>query len=285
MTRTILSKRKTKGLMWAVCGLLLLCFAIIAITSCEENSLEWLADDSSYEARIEEARIAIDDREYARARDLLLQLKAEYPGDPLILQYLSNAYAGLVGLDTFNLLTTIDQLIEEENPGSIDMVGNVLGSLSGEINVADIDEILANLENAINALEEIPNPTDDQTVQLGLLSLNHAAMTIADIVAQDQDLPETDTVELTEDGLGETYEGQVIDLTDEATTERLDDLSDDIENIGNAVDSIASITGIEAGQENDLSESFDEFTQDVDPNGDDSITQSELQNYLGSLSS
>ncbi|MBW1690092.1 MAG: hypothetical protein JRI71_02095 [Deltaproteobacteria bacterium] len=282
MTRTILSKRKTKGLMWAVCGILLLCFAIIAITSCEENSLEWLADDSSYEARIEEARIAIDDREYARARDLLLQLKAEYPGDPLILQYLSNAYAGLVGLDTFNLLTTIDQLIEEENPGSIDMVGNVLGSLSGEINVADIDEILANLENAINALEEIPNPTDDQTVQLGLLSLNHAAMTIADIVGEDQNLAQ---VTLTEQGLGTTYGGTAPDLTDEATTERLDDLSDDIENIGNAVDSIASITGIEAGQENDLSESFDEFTQDVDPNGDDSITQSELQNYLGSLSS
>ena len=280
MTRTNLLKRKTKGLMWAVCGLLFLCFAITAITSCEENSLEWLADDSSYEARLEEARIAIDDREYARARDLLLQLKAEYPGDPLILQYLSNAYAGLIGLDTFNLLTTIDQLIEANETGNIDMVGIVLGDVSGTILANGIDETLANLENAINALEEISNPTDDQTVQLGLLSLNHAAMTIADIVAENTGETE---VTLTEDGLSATYGGTAPDLTNEATSERLDSLSDDMENIGNAVDSIADITGIEAGQENDLSESFDEFSQDVDPDGNDSITQQELQAYLGSL--
>jgi len=280
MTRTILSKRKTKGLIWAACGLLSVCFVIMAITSCEENSLEWLADDSSYEARIEEARIAIDDREYARARDLLLQLKAEYPGDPLILQYLSNAYAGLIGLDTFNLLTTIDQLIEAGNTGNIDMVGTVLGDVSGIILADGIDSTLANLESAINALEEISNPTDDQTVQLGLLSLNHAAMTIADIVAENTNATE---VTLTEDGLSATYGGTAPDLSNEATTERLDTLSNDMDNIGNAVDSIANITGIGAGQENDLSESFDEFTQDVDPDGDESITQSELQDYLGSL--
>lgn len=280
MTRTNLSKMKTKGLMWGVCGLLFVCFEITAITSCEENSLEWLADDSSYEARLEEARIAIDDREYARARDLLLQLKAEYPGDPLILQYLSNAYAGLAGLDTFNLLTTIDQLIESGNTGNIDMVGAVLGDVSGIILADDIDETLANLENAINALEEISNPTDDQTVQLGLLSVSHASMTIADIVVENTG--ETG-VTLTEDGLGATYGGTAPDLSNEATSERLDSLSDDMVNIGNAVESIADITGIEAGQENDLSESFDEFSQDIDPNGDESITQQELQNYLGSL--
>jgi hypothetical protein len=280
MTRTNLLKRKTKGLMWAVCGLLFLCFAITAITSCEDNSLEWLADDSSYEARVEEARIAIDDREYARARDLLLQLKAEYPGDPLILQYLSNAYAGLIGLDTFNLLTTIDQLIDANETGNIDMVGTVLGDASGIILADGIDETLANLENAINALEEISNPTDDQTVQLGLLSLNHAAMTIADIVAENTGETE---VTLTEEGLGETYGGTAPDLSNEATSERLDSLSDDMGNIGNAVESIANITGIEAGQDNDLSESFDEFSQDVDPDGNESITQQELQNYLGSL--
>ncbi len=280
MARTNLSKRKTKGLMWAVCGLLFVCFAALIIASCEENSLEWLGDDSSYEARLEEARIAIDDREYARARDLLLQLKAEYPGNPFILQYLSNAYAGLAGLDTFNLLTTIDQLIDANETGNIDMVGTVLGDVSGTILANGIDDTLANLENAINALEEIPNPTDDQTVQLGLLSLNHAAMTIADIVVQDTG---ADQVTLTEEGLDAIYGGTAPDLTNEATSDRLDSLSADMDNIGNAVVSIANITGIEAGQENDLTESFNGFTQDIDPNGDESITQQELQDYLGSL--
>lgn len=280
MERIDLTKRKTKGLMWGVCGLLFLCLAALIIASCEENSLEWLADDSSYEARIEEARIAIDDREYARARDLLLQLKAEYPGDPLILQYLSNAYAGLTGLDTFNLLTTIDQLIEANDTGSIDMVGTVLGDAAGLINADDIDEMLANLNEAISNLEEIPNPTDDQTVQLGLLSLNHAAVTIADIVAENQSLTQ---VELTEEGLGEIYGGTAPDLSNEATSDRLDSLSGDMENIGNAVDSIANITGIEEGEENDLSESFDEFQGNLDTDADGSITQQELQDYLGSL--
>ncbi|OQY17123.1 MAG: hypothetical protein B6I32_01600 [Desulfobacterium sp. 4572_20] len=282
MSKTNFTKRKAKGLVWGACGLLFLCLVALIITSCEENSLEWLADDSSYEARLEDARMAIDDREYASARDLLLQLKEEYPDDPLILQYLSNAYAGLIGLDTFNLLTTIDQLIDANETGNIDMVGKVLGSETGTINKDDIDDILANLDKAISSLGEIPNPTDDQVVQLGLLSLNHAAVTIADIVADDTG---ADQVTLTEDGLAAIYGGQAPDLTEEATAERLDNLSEDMDKIGKAVNSIANISGIDSGQENDLYESFDEFRRDIDPDGDESITQQELQDYLGSLQS
>jgi hypothetical protein len=183
MTSTTLSKSKTRRLLWGVCGLLLVCFAITVITSC--------ADDSSYEARLEEARMAIDDRDYDRAILLLNELKAEYPDDPLILQYLSNAYAGLAGLDTFDLLTVIDQLIENESSGSIDMVGTVLGDVTGLIEVGEINGILSNIENAIDNLENIQgiSPlTDDQNVQLGLLSLNRAGITIAAMVAEEQGL-------------------------------------------------------------------------------------------------
>jgi len=273
MTITNLSKKKSKGFRRGVWGLLFLCLAAVIIASC--------ADDSSYEARIEEARMAIDDREYARARDLLLQLKSEYPGDPLILQYLSNAYAGLSGIDTFNLLTVIDQLNENNNAGSIDMVGTVIGSADGVITVGDIDGILANLDEAISNLDSIPNKTDDQIVQLGLLSMNRSAMTIAAIVADEQNLGPTDTVQLTETGLNGIYGGVAPNLTGIVTAAQLTSLSDDITNIGNAVDSIASITG--AGEKNDLGESFDEFSQDIDPNDDELVSQTELENYLGSF--
>jgi len=271
MTITNLSQRKSKGFRRGVCWLIFLCFASLIIASC--------ADDSSYEARIEEARMAIDDRDYARAIDLLEQLKAEYPGDPLILQYLSNAYAGLTGLDTFNLLDVIDQLNKTGDPGSIDMVGTVLGTAGGEIAVADIPGKLANLDEAISNLNAIPNPTDDQKVQLGLLSLNHAAMTIAAIVAEDK--PGTDPIPLTEQGLNGIYGGAPPDLSAEATPARLTSLSDDIDNIGDAVDSIASITG--AGEENELGESFDDFQNNLDTDGAAGISQTDLQDYLGSL--
>lgn len=266
-----ITRRKTKGLIWGVCGLLFLCFAALIIASC--------ADDSTYEARLEEARMAIDDRDYRTAIDLLEKLKADYPGDPLILQYLSNAYAGLTGLDTFNLLTVIDQLIDGD-PGSIDIVGTVLGDGTGIFYQEDIDNALYDLNLAIAALEEIgtENLTDDQKVQLGLLSLNRAAMTIADIVLDNTD---EDYVTLTEDGLHGTYGGTAPDLSNEATADRLDSLSEDMQNIGGAVSSIGSLADEE--QENDLSESFNDFQSNLDTNGDGSITREELQNYLGSL--
>jgi hypothetical protein len=281
MKRIHLSKRKTKGLLWGVCGLLLLSVAITALISCEDNSLEWLADDSSYEARIEEARMAIDDTEYQRAIELLTELKADYPGDPLVLQYLSNAYAGLSGLDTFNLLTVIDELTEGDEEGDIDMVGTVLGDPDGFVIVGDIDDILANLDEAISNLEDISNPTDDQKVQLGLLSLNRAVMTIAAMVAEEQGLADTDTVQVTDSGLGAIYGGTNPDLSAEWTPARDNSLNEDYQDIGDAVDSIGTITG--EGEENELSDNFDEFQSNLDDDGNGSISQADIENYLGSL--
>jgi len=273
MTITNLSKRKYKSFRWGVCWLIFLCFASLIIASC--------ADDSSYEARIEEALMAIDNREYARAIDLLEQLKAEYPGNPLILQYLSNAYAGYAGLDTFNLLTVIDQLNETGDPGSIDMVGTVLGSAGGVITVDKIHENLANLDKAINSLEAIPNPTDDQKVQLGLLSLNHAAMTIAAIVADEQSLTGTQTVQLTEDWLGDKYGGTNPDLSAGWDADREKSLNDDFKKIGEAIKSIENITG--AGEENDLDKSFNDFQGSLDDDSDGYISQTDIENYLNKL--
>jgi len=281
MTRTILPKGKTKGLLWGVCGLFLLCHALTFLPGCEDNSLEWLADDSSYEARLEEACIALDDRDYARARDLLLELNEDYPDDSLVLQYLSNAYAGLAGLDTFNYLLTIDRLLEE-NPGSIDMVGTVLGDATGFINVGDIEEILFNLNEAIRNLKKISSPTEEQQVQLGLLSLNRASIIIADIVAKDQGLTDADTVELTEFGLSAAYEAEDPDFDNVAgIDDDCREIDKDKAEMENAVASIETITG-DTARDNDLSNSFEEFNNNIDPDND-GVSPDDLEGYIISM--
>jgi len=279
MTRTLLQKGKTKTLACGVCGLLVLCFTFAFLPSCEDNSVEWLADDSSYEARLEEGCIALDDREYARARDLLLELNEDYPGDPLVLQYLSNAYAGLAGLDTFNYLLTIDRLLEE-NPGSIDMAGTVLGDATGLIEVGDIDKILSNLNKAIETLKKISPQTEEQKVQLGLLGLNRTSIIIAKIVAKDRDLADIDTVELTEAGLSAVYEAEDPNFADVAgIDEDCLEIDEDKADMDSAVSSIETITG---DRKNDLSESFGEFSNNIDPD-DDGVSPDDLEGYIISM--
>lgn len=281
---------KGKGFILGVCGLLLLCFAISTIPGC-------LEDESSYEARIEEARIALDNGDYERARSLLLQLKAEYGNDPLVLQYLSNACSGLVGIDTFRLLEVIDDFIGMKQEGRIDMVGLVLGGTEGVLKSAEIDKMIELLENCtIAELENIAEPTDDQIVQLGLASLFHAALTIADIVIDDLLL---ETIELTEDGLNTLYgptnppdfdfddNGDPLDISS-----RLVSLSADIVRIYNSIDAILLMASLSTVDQNDLSEAFDRFLRDIDPDIDEEmeegmeeveVTQLELENYIINL--
>jgi hypothetical protein len=274
---------KGKGFILGVCGLLLLCFAISTIPGC-------LEDESSYEARIEEARIALDNGDYERARSLLLQLKAEYGNDPLVLQYLSNACAGLVGIDTFRLLEVIDDLIGMEQEGRIDMVGLVLGGTEGVLESDEIDEMIELLENCtIAELENIAEPTDDQIVQLGLASLFKAALIIADIVIDDLGI---DEITLTEDGLFNLYGPQnPPDFDDIDIAARLDSLSDDIVRIDTSIDAILTLANLTTVDQNDLSEAFDRFLSDIDPNIDEEleaglveVTQQELENYIINLS-
>ncbi len=267
------------GFRW----LLFFAFIAFALTSCEGNSFEFLADDNSKEARIEEALIALDDGEYARARAILTALKAEYPNDGTIAQYLSNALAGLAGIDTFNLLETIDRLNEEGNIGGIDMVGLVLGDADGILTTTEITDKLSDLGAAIEALTDLgeENLTDDQKVQLGLLSLNHAALTIADILADETGESE---ITLTEEGIEQLFDDYTTELSDlsdaDDITNKLSGLSEDINNLTGSIEAIATIVGGDSG--NDLSDSFDQFHDDVAGN-DDVVTEAELEDFLQNL--
>jgi len=279
----IYAKRKEKGLSIGPCGLLCLCFAIFALAGCEGSMFEGFADDSSYEARLEEAMIALDDQDYARAKSILKDLNADYPNDPTILQYLSNASAGLAGIDTLNLLETIEAINDDPDAGSIDMIGQMLGDADGVITANEITEDLDSINDAIDALESIPvaDRTDDQTVQLGLLSLNRAVLTIADIIAEDTG---EQTITLTEAGIGALYPGTTVpDFTDELTgNDRLTTLSTDTQNIAGSTETINTISGQDS--QNDLSENFGDFSDEIDTDGVDGISIEDLENFINGLS-
>ncbi len=277
-------KRKGKGSCMELWGLLCLCFAIFALAGCEGNMFESLADDSSYEARLEEAMIALDDQDYARANSILTELDADFPNDPTILQYLSNASAGEAGIDTLNLLETIEQINDTDDAGSIDMIGQMVGDDNGVITADEIAEDLGRINDAIDALESIPGDlTDDQTVQLGLLSINRAVLTIADIIADDQNLSGTETITLTQEGISALYPGDTApDFSDELSQSQTDTLAEDIVNINNSIVAINSISGEDS--ENDLSENFGGFSEEIDQDTDNTITQTELQGFINGLS-
>jgi len=255
---------------------------VSALTCCGGNAFEWLADENSKEARIEEALIAMDDGNYAAARAILTALKAEYPNDTTVAQYLSNALAGLAGLDTLNLLETIDDLNDTGNTGGIDMVGLILGDDDRTLTTDEIDTKLSDLGLAIDALTDLgeENLTEDQKVQLGLLSLNHAALTIADIIADDTGKTGDDEIKLTEEGLKDLYPTGTPDLDDNMTQDDLDNLAEDVNNISDSIDAISTIVG--GDSENDLSESFNDFLEDIDPDKD-GVNADDLENYISGL--
>jgi hypothetical protein len=281
MHLNVCTGRRRKGFLSGFFGVFCLCLLVVTLAGCEGNVLEGISDDGSKEARIEEARIALDNTRYASAVSLLLALRSDFPNDPEVLQLLASAYSGMARLDIFNLLEAIDQL--QDRKGDIDVVGQVLGDEEGVVRGEDISGLKDNLKNAIDALGEISSLTDDQKVQLGLISLTRAALTIADAIMEERVATQ---VELTEAGISELYSDVNVNPIDfdflnpndpdyVSGDTRLEDLSADIVNVGNAVVVIADA-------DNDLSESFSEFQDAINPDGGD-VTETEIENYVTSL--
>jgi hypothetical protein len=248
---------------------------------CGGNALEGVSNDDSDEAKLEEARMALDNTNYSRAAELLNNLLDQDPTDPRALAYLSHAYAGMAGLDTLDLLTTIDELDDNGQSGDIDMVGLVLGDDEGDVTDADVDDKLDHLNNAIDSLEQIGanngGLSDDEIVQRGVLAVARIAMVIADMIFNDQGASAGDTIRLTEAGLAALYSGTP-DFDGDISSTQSGYLADDIVAIQDAIVVLAEI-----GSDNDLNEDFSEFEEDLNPDGNTIISVEELEAYVGSL--
>jgi len=266
-------------------GILVFIGLACLLIGCDGNLLEGISDDDSYEAKLEEGLMALDDGDYDKAVDIFRRLNSDYPNKEEVCVYLSNAYAGLTGIDTFNLLDTISELEDTGDEGSIDMIGLLLGNSDGILDPQGVDskmDLLASAQAAIDTC--IDTPDTDERVQGGLLGLGDAALIIADIVLKDLNL---DSVELTEEGLVALYDGLPdidIDQTD-ISDEDLARLNDSLGDILDSVNALVELLGTD--EENDLSEAFDEFLMELDPDYDGdtvNVSREDIELYIENLS-
>jgi hypothetical protein len=263
---------------WVVVATL---WILLCLAGCGGNALEGISDDDADDAKLEAARMALDDAEYSRAAELLNDLLDGDPTDPQALAYLSHAYAGMAGLDTLDLLTIIDELDDAGKSGSIDMVGLVLGDAEGDVTTAEVAAKLDHLNNAIDSLEQIEanggNLNDDETVQRSVLAVARITMVLADIILTDQGAQGDDSIRLTEAGLNALYSGTP-DFDGDVDAAQSEYLSDDIVSVQDGVGVLNNI-----GSDNDLSEDFSQFEHDLNPDGNTIVSIEELEAYVGSM--
>lgn len=296
---------------------LLLSIAVFFLTSaCNTNG--GLSDDSTKEAKVEEGLMALDESNYAKAERLFSSLIKEYPSDNKIKGYYSSAAAGLAGLDTFNLMKTLDNLEDaDKEDDTLELVGRTLtGKTDSEdpvIGKSDATLKKDNFEKALDALlqitgktyedfinpitiaskniqsasledEDIKKLNDDELVQLGLIALNHGVIIIADIIMEDLNISQ---MILSEDGVKDLFKNSDLDL-DNLTSyindnNLLERLSFDIELINNSITAITRFLNITPGEDNDIKDQFEEFKNSINPDGDQEITASELEAYINKL--
>ena len=255
-----------------ILGILILTMGLVG---CENNNiLNDLGDDGSKEARTEEALQALDDGDYSEAIGILQDLTSDYPDDGKLWQYLSTGYSGRAGLDTINLLEVMDELEDNDDSGSIDMIGRVLGDDAGNLTDAQLTSKSADIDLGIDALYNIINPDNNQDILKGLMGIADMALTMARIVSLDQDL---DGLTLTEAYFESLYTDPA-ELDDVVTDDMLADLGEDIANIEDALQALDLISA-----DNDLGDDFEQFQNDFDQNGDGDITVEELETYLNNL--
>lgn len=265
-----LRKSQTRGgRMSAVAMIVGLCFVFL-LAACDENLFESGSDDDSYQARIDDAEIALDDGDFSKARRILLDLKEDYPNREKVCELLSNALAGLAGFDTFHWLETIDDLEETGETGSIDMIGRIIGDENNRLTSNEVATKLDYIDQAIYGdpstegfIDCIPEPDNAQTTQLGLLSVVHSALTIADLVMVDLN---TSVITLTEEGLNSLYAtspADFSDVDDNYLIKTNDKLNDNLDRI------LAAVAALDETQpDNDITDSFFEFVEDLDPDSD-----------------
>ena len=275
--QSIMKKNSPRGRVisigWTACLLL-----VFLLAACGDgNVFEGASYDDSYQARRDDAEIALDDGDFNEARGILLDLKADYPNREEVCELLSNAYAGLAGFDAFHYLENISddsELEEAADSGSIDMVGKIIGDENGQLSDTEVETKLNYLDLAIYGGTDggdeyegfyacVAEPNDSQTTQLGLLAVVHSALTIADLTLLD--LTESSLL-LTEAGLRDLYQSEIADYSDvdaDPLRHAMDRLNTNLDYISNSV-----VVLDEKNPDNDINEAFSDFVYDLDPDGD-----------------
>jgi hypothetical protein len=179
---------------------------LMTLVGCESNMLEPVADDSSRQADIEEAKMALDDGNYDKTINTLNGYNQK---DPEIAGLIASAYMGKAGIDltflvanigsdksSFDVIASALSLNLTPDIGPSAMVLEQIGSAEatipdGFIPTSSIEEISVNLEKAQSCLIESLKSNlqnDDLRVQLGIAAAMHFIMRLGYIVSTIQDV-------------------------------------------------------------------------------------------------
>jgi hypothetical protein len=210
--------------------------------------------DTSLEATLEKAQIAIDKGDYPAAEALLLDLcpiLAECADH--ILALLAEAQMGAGGVDVLNLIAAMDGL----SGGDDTAVFDILDAMFGADGVTALE--VADLGDAISTLETIAVPTAGDALQLAMASAAHMVATV--ILTTDPG------------GTGTLDPGLVTAPLAAAVTNDLVTVA------ANA----AAVDAFLAGT-TDATTNLGGLIEDIEgPGGDGTIDASELSSFVGSL--
>ena len=148
--------------------LVLLALFAAALLGC--NAFESQADKNSRDAKLEAARIAMDQGNYAVAVPELQALSETYPGDAEISRALASALAGRAGLDLLGLAA---QAAAAGDNASLSTINQLMKTLPSPVDNANI----ADAKAAVDAWTVIASTPNDYyslslaQVTLGLLTL------------------------------------------------------------------------------------------------------------------
>jgi len=273
MNRFFKPMASTKGQVVRLIIGLFMFLAAVSMTGCDNGD--------SYEAKLENARIALDDGNYDLAKSILETL----PGTADVMEYMSNAIAGGdLNLDTLNIISTLEDLDEEGNTGSIDMIGTIIGDEDNQLTCEEITDKIQSATQAIELFKAIADLSgggvqdlsDNQKTQLGLLSLTRIVLTLAHRICLKTEGPVTMTEAWIQENRAEftpviteeesTSEGVVADLAR---------INEDILFIGYTIDVFAD--------SNDMKDDFQEFKDELDGDLNGVVTYVELNVYIAGI--
>lgn len=256
--------------------------AVVSMTGCDSNS--------SYEAKLEDARIALDEGNYDRAKSILATL----PRTAKVLEYMSNAIAGGdLNLDTLKIISTLEDLDDEGNTGSIDMIGRIIGGADNQLTCDEITDKIVSATEAIELFKEIAelmggevqDLSDNQKTQLGLLSITRTVLTLAHRICIKTGGPVIMTEAWIHDNRDarEGWAGFTPLITDQEWDDDVDEvdvradvarINEDILFIGYTIDVFAD--------SNDMKDDFEEFKNEL-TSGDNNVSYGDLNDYIAQL--
>ena len=172
-----------------------------------DNAFESLGDKGSKDAKLEEARIALDKGDFTTAVALLESLNNGNPGDTEIVRSLASAYAGRGGLNFFDLAARAQ---EAQNTGAAQ--GNTIGQLVSAFPHPVTDKNISDLSTAIALMGNTSSSSGDPNdfYSLGLFySAKAILMILKDTDPSGDGIPDTFTPLALSDADAQTVYGSL----------------------------------------------------------------------------